>query len=188
MGCMVSLPLFVWLAGDAGWGIWIVLFIGLAGWATWRARRHDAKQSKTPLREGQTPTPVEILRQILTDEKQSWVLFRHGTFVVVTEPGATVAEEATALLRQYGPVTAGSGAGDFGAYQLIKFPGWVVTSHRPEIITYVSSGELAGQPETDLSVGLVGRQKRHLDASELEIVHVEDKGRRGRSFCNPSAC
>ncbi|CAM5725385.1 hypothetical protein SGLAM104S_05595 [Streptomyces glaucescens] len=46
--------------------------------------------------------------------RKSWVLFEHGTCVVVTAPEGDLAERATEILREFGPVHAGSSAGDFG--------------------------------------------------------------------------
>lgn len=181
IGCMVTLPLLVWLAGDAGWGIWIVLFIGLAGWATWRARKPDMKRGPAARLEQQTASVIGIFQTVLSDKRQSWVLFRHGTVVVLTEPQSDVSALAVAFLRIHGPVKVGGEAGDFGAYELIKYPGWIVTSYRDEMLTYVGSDELGGKPETVLSVGMLGRWKRGLDATELEVVHVEDKRPAGGS-------
>lgn len=186
VGLMVSLPALFWLAGNTGVFIWVGAFFALAGWAVWHAHSHDVKCRSAMPPTPQSADPVQILRTIFTGEKQSWVLFSHGTFVVLTDPQSDVSAEAVALLRRHGSVTVGSEQGDFGAQQLVRFPGWIVTCHRPEIATYVGSGELGGKPETALSVGLFGRHKRGLDAAALEVIHVEDKRQRGGSAASSS--
>ena len=75
--------------------------------------------------------------------------------------------------RRHGPVHAGAPAGDFSVITLDDDPGWVVTSHHPDILTYVSPDEVAEQ-RNDLVIGLLGRSKRDLDAAELMVIHVED--------------
>jgi hypothetical protein len=51
-------------------------------------------------------------------------------------------------------------------------PGWVVTCHHPDILTYVSPDELPPEP-TEAQIGLFGRARRHEDAQHLKVVHVE---------------
>lgn len=184
IGFMVGLPMLVWLTGDVGWFIGVVLLLGLGGWAAWHARRHDMQQRQAAPLAQQPANVIGMFQTILSDERQSWVLFRHGTVVVLTEPQSAVSELAVAFLRSHGPVIVGCESGDFGAYELIKYPGWIVTSHREEMMTYVGSDELGGKPETVLSVGLLGRGKRGLDAAELEVIHVEDKRPAGGSAAN----
>nr|MDT0658652.1 hypothetical protein [Micromonospora sp. DSM 115978] len=57
---------------------------------------------------------VETWRRIIVGDHKSWVLFTHGTCVVLVDPGNDLADQAIAILREYGPVHAGSPAGDFG--------------------------------------------------------------------------
>ena len=71
------------------------------------------------------------------------------------EPEADLSAQALALMKEWGPVHAGSSAGDFGTIDLTNSPGWVVTSHHDDILTYVAPDEI-GQPEpTDLVVGFL---------------------------------
>jgi hypothetical protein len=91
------------------------------------------------------------------------------------EPEADLSAQALSLMKEWGPVHAGCSAGDFGTIDLTNAPGWVVTSHHNDILTYVGPDEV-GQPDaSDLVVGLLGRGKRDQDARELEIIHVEDR-------------
>ena len=116
---------------------------------------------------------VEIWRQIIVGAGKSWVVFEHGTCVVLVEPADDLAARAVAILGEFGPVQAGTPAADFGTVPLDAAPGWVVTGHHPDVLTYVAPGEV-GEPD-NLAVGLTGRAKRDLDGHELTVVHVEDK-------------
>jgi hypothetical protein len=87
--------------------------------------------------------------------------------------GRGLAEQAVALLKEYGPVHAGSSAGDFGVIDLTDIEGWVVTGHHNDVLTYVGPEEPGDRSK--VAVGLFGRHKRHQDGTELRVVHVEDK-------------
>jgi hypothetical protein len=79
-----------------------------------------------------------------------------------------------ALLKEWGPVVPGTPAGDFNVVALQEDPGWVVTSHHPDILTYVGRDEFGeGEAPDDMVIGLIGRARRHQDAQELQIVHTE---------------
>ncbi|MFD1936999.1 MULTISPECIES: hypothetical protein [Nonomuraea] len=115
---------------------------------------------------------ITTWRQLLHPAK-SWALFANGTCVILMEPADDLAEQAKELLSRYGPVQAGTPAGNFTTIDLDDAPGWAVTSHHPDILTYVAEDELDARD--DLTVGLFGRGKRDQDGHELTIVHVEDK-------------
>jgi hypothetical protein len=117
---------------------------------------------------------VEVWRRIIAGPGKSWVLFSHGTIVVLTEPGEDLAAQATELLREFGPVHVGSPAGDFGTSGLADDPGWVVYGQHSDVLTYVAPDEVDAEPDT-LEIGLVGRGKRDQDGHELTVVHVEDR-------------
>ncbi|MEV7230904.1 hypothetical protein AB0M79_28355 [Polymorphospora sp. NPDC051019] len=114
-------------------------------------------------------------RRIIRGDGKSWVAFARGTCVVLPEPGpdADLAAEAVEILREYGPVHAGSPAGDFGTITLDPGPGWVVYGHHNDVLTYVGPDEV--QDTSAVAVGLLGRGKRDTDGRELQVVHVEDK-------------
>ncbi|WP_432043953.1 hypothetical protein [Streptomyces cadmiisoli] len=116
---------------------------------------------------------VDIWQRLLADPRKSWVLFEHGTCVVLSTPEGDLAEQATHILREFGPVHAGSSAGDFGVIDVQGADGWVVTGHHPDVLTYVALDEPSGQE--DFAVGLCGRSKRHQDGTDLHVVHVEDR-------------
>jgi len=118
---------------------------------------------------------IEVWRSIIVGDGKSWVLFKNGTCVILVESEADLSAQALALMKERGPVQAGSSAGDFETIELMNAPGWVVTSHHNDILTYVAPDEIEQYDSTDLVVGLIGRGKRDKDARELEIIHVEDR-------------
>nr|WP_236719203.1 hypothetical protein [Wenjunlia vitaminophila] len=116
---------------------------------------------------------IDVWQRLLPDPRKSWVLFEHGTCVVLAAPDGDLAEQAIEILRKYGPVEAGSAAGDFGVINVRDADGWVVTGHHRDVLTHVAPDEPSGHE--DLAVGLCGRAKRHRDGTELNVVHVEDR-------------
>jgi hypothetical protein len=120
---------------------------------------------------------AEVWRRLIVGADKSWVVFAHGTCVVLTSPtDGDLAAQAVDILREWGPVHAGSAAGDFGTITLDPPPGWVVTGHHPDVLTYVAPDDVPPSPR-DLVIGLAGRHKRKLDATELQVIHVEDRRR-----------
>ncbi|GLF96932.1 hypothetical protein [Streptomyces yaizuensis] len=116
---------------------------------------------------------IDVWQRLLTESRKSWVLFEHGTCVVLTAPDGEPAEQATDLLKDVGPVYAGTSAADFGVIDLKGIEGWVVTGQHHDVLTYVGPDE--PQDHSHIDVGLFGRSKRHRDGTELHVVHVEDK-------------
>ncbi|MGR4879549.1 hypothetical protein ACIPUC_08970 [Streptomyces sp. LARHCF249] len=116
---------------------------------------------------------IDVWQRLLADPRKSWVLFEHGTCVVLTAPDGELAEQATEILKEFGPARSGSSAGDFGVIDLKDAEGWVVTGHHNDVLTYVFPDE--PHDESQIAVGLFGRSKRHRDGTELHVVHVEDK-------------
>jgi hypothetical protein len=124
---------------------------------------------------------VRAWRAALNNPDKSWVLFEHGTCVVLMKPEADLAEQATFLLREFGPVHGGSSFGDFGTIKLEDGRGWVVTSHHNDILTFVGPSEVVLReidPDDEaVAVGLLGRSKRGRDAEQLRVLYVEDNRR-----------
>jgi hypothetical protein len=117
---------------------------------------------------------VEIWRKIIVGDNKSWALFKHGTCVILMQPEQDPTKQAIALLQEWGPVRVGTSAADFSVIKLSDDPGWVVTCHHNDILTY-QPDEFGVKTPSDLAAGLLGRQRRHQDATELEVIHVEDK-------------
>jgi hypothetical protein len=123
---------------------------------------------------------IEAWRATINGPSKSWVLFENGTCVIPMEPEADLAAQAIELLREWGPVHAGSSFGDFGTITLDDARGWVVTCHHNDILTFVGPDEVSPDAE-DLVVGLHGRSKRGQDAEQLRVLHVEDRRARAET-------
>ncbi|MGW7408078.1 hypothetical protein ACWGI9_31030 [Streptomyces sp. NPDC054833] len=119
-----------------------------------------------------TETLIDTWRRLLAGSGKSWVLFEHGTCVVLEEPEGQLDERATELLREFGPVHVAGPAGDFRVLELKNDEGWLVTGHHPDVVTFVGLDEPADP--SHLAVGIHGRSKRDQDGRELHVVHVED--------------
>lgn len=120
-------------------------------------------------------TLVETLQGIIIGPLRSWVAFRQGSCVVFTRPEGDLEEAARRILREWGPVRGGEEdpSAAFTVVTLPDHPGWIVTCHHPDLLTYVAPEEV-GKAASEREVGLFGRSKRERDAAELEVVHVED--------------
>jgi hypothetical protein len=117
---------------------------------------------------------IAAWRGIINGPEKSWVLFGNGTCVILMRPQGDLAEQARELLREWGPVQAGTPAGDFATIKL-DAGGWAVTGHHNDILTYVGPDEFESEEPSDLLVGLLGRSRRAQDAEELRVIHVEDR-------------
>jgi len=115
----------------------------------------------------------EIWRMILREDIKRWVIFRHGTVVVCTNPDVDIREYAIDLMKKMGIVIPGSSHGDFEVARLDDILGWTVHYHHPDILSYVAPEEVESPDAPDIVIGLIGRKKRAIDAQELEIIHVE---------------
>ena len=135
--------------------------------------RHPVELLRGMMTAVDTEILIDVWQRLLADPRTSWVLFEHGTCVVLTAPGEELDEQAIEILREFGPARAGSPAGDFGVVDVKDAEGWVVTGHHNDVLTYVGPDEPQGQSE--IAVGLLGRSKRHRDGTELHVVHIEDK-------------
>jgi hypothetical protein len=120
---------------------------------------------------------IAAWKALLDPTPKSYAVFAHGTVVIFAEPvgdANDVTTVAVELLREFGPVHAGTAAGDFSTITLKDHEGWAVTSHHPDVLTWVGPHEATPEPEDEglLGVGLLGRSKRDQDGTELEVVHV----------------
>jgi hypothetical protein len=112
---------------------------------------------------------------MITDADKSWVLFEHGSCVVLPQPEADLAAQATVLLAEWGPVQVGTDSADFNLFEVDTGPGWVVTCRHPDILVYVAADKTHTLPSSDIVIGLLGRSIRDQDAHELSVAHIEDK-------------
>ncbi len=122
---------------------------------------------------------IPVWRKINAADRRPWVLFENGTCVWLTHADADVFAQARAILKQWGPVIPGSPSGDFNVERAPNASGWLVTSHHPDIATYVSMSDEEPQAKhnsdsRDLVIGLRGRSLRDRDASAMGVIHIED--------------
>jgi hypothetical protein len=122
---------------------------------------------------------VQTWRELVRDENKSWVLYEHGTCVILpdAEPGTDLTAGASALLKEWGPVHIATESADFDVIKLDTHPGWLVTCHHPDVLVYVPESEFEATTPTDVLVGLTGRSQRDADAKSLKVLHIEDKRR-----------
>jgi len=127
----------------------------------------------------ETNRMIAIWREILVKEENSWVMFEHGTCVILLEPEEDIRAQAIVIMKMWGPVVPGTSAGDFKVDTWEDLPGWTVFYHHPDMANYVSPEEFGEESEdqirNDMIIGLIGRNKRNEDAKSHKIVHVEDK-------------
>ena len=126
-----------------------------------------------------------VWRSIIVGDDKSWVLFRHGTCVVLPEAPGDPSRQALAVLQRYRPVHPGTPSGDFEAVRLTDHPGWVVTYEHPDVLNYIHPDEVADiSPPTDgglseadaqgFIVGLLGRSLRERDSDNPQNIHVQE--------------
>jgi hypothetical protein len=151
----------------------ISLFGVVTGLAALKILRSKNENARAPTMEANNP--VNRWRRIIVDETKSWVLFEYGTCVILPHPEGNLAAQARALLAEWGPVHVGTPSADFNVVDLVHEPGWIVTCHHPDILAYVSPEEFGTTDPPDITIGLLGREMRAQDASDLSVVHVEDR-------------
>lgn len=120
-------------------------------------------------------TLVDRWQAILQDSKKPWILFENGTCVILAEPEGDPASQAIELMKEWGPVQVATPSADFSVIHLVSVPGWLVTCHHRDILTYVNPDEINRTEPNEVLVGLTGRSKRDQDAQELEILFIADR-------------
>lgn len=114
----------------------------------------------------------KIFEDIIIGEGKHVAIFSNGTCVIFHKAQDNIAQEAISLMNKWGPVSAGSSAGDFSIIHLDDYPGWLVTGHHDDMITYVAPSEGEFDNSEDVTIGLYGRDKRDKDSRELSIIHT----------------
>ncbi|CRG91070.1 hypothetical protein PISL3812_08118 [Talaromyces islandicus] len=119
---------------------------------------------------------IDLWRRLLDNNTKSWVLFEHGTCLVLMQPESDLGKQAREIMSTDGPVRVGTATADFSTQALdAPFTGWIVVGHHPDMINYIAreDGRLNGQ-ENSFLVGMLGRTDRDEDSQSLKIVHIED--------------
>lgn len=136
-----------------------------------RDKVSSSQNKKEPLVE---KSLLENVKLAITPKYQDWVLFENGTYIIFDNADtiSDIEKEAIKLVEQFGPVYAGSPAGDFGVHHLNNTDGWVVSGHCEGMYTYVNPNELEKKSPTDVDVGLFGRSKREMDGQKPVVVYI----------------
>lgn len=116
---------------------------------------------------------VAVFQKAVIDPSMSWVLFKHGTCVMLLTPEKDIKDQAIRILKDHGAVMPGTPSGDFEVTQIPDIQGWIVTGSYPGIMVYVSEEEV-GKKHSDFEIGMLGRTKRDLDAKFVTVIHTED--------------
>ena len=116
---------------------------------------------------------VDLWGRLITGAFRTWVVFEHGTCVVLRQPQSDIAEQARSLLAEWGPVRVGSPGGDFNVRSSPDLEGWIVTFDHPDILAYVGPQEVEAGT-SNLVIGLLARRKRGEDARDLKVLQVHN--------------
>ncbi len=119
---------------------------------------------------------IDIWKDVVLPEKR-WALFTNGTIVICEESWENLEVEAKEFLKENGPVVIATPRADFDVSPIVNYNGWVVFSYHDSIMTLVIEEELDIEPEEELNhitIGLFGRNKRNLDAKELEVIFIKE--------------
>ncbi len=122
---------------------------------------------------------VKIWRVQIKDNPPSWVIFEHGTCVIVKEANVDIKTQAKEILKKWGPVVPGTDLGDFSVADIDDEQLWLVTYTHPDIANIVNLTELSDEAgENPIGntaiIGITGRNKRQEDAKTLNIIYIED--------------
>ena len=122
---------------------------------------------------------IDIWRRIVDDDK-SWVMFEHGTCIILKEPQDDLQAQANEILKEWGPVVPGTSLGDFDVRNLDDLSAWLVVYAQPDIANFIDhdilkENGLEEQIGMHMGIGLFGRRLRQEDSKTLKIIHVEDK-------------
>lgn len=152
-------------------------------------RRYRLKQAQAPKPELQPP-PGENLT-LIKDElaighwrkfmtpfpEMTWVLFTHGTCVIVPNSISDPNAHAIEHLRLFGMPETGHASADMNIIQPrgLEDTLAVVGCHSPAIFVLV--GAIWTLPEHGVALaGHIGRNARQFDAQMLNVIHVEKGG------------
>lgn len=113
---------------------------------------------------------VDIYKKVIEPKIKNWVVFEHGTCVILYHPEGDLKIQAIRILQKYGSPIPGTPSADFQVMKLEGLPGWIVSGDQPGILNYVSENE--GDNKEDYEIGLIGRHKKEMDAKELKVIKV----------------
>lgn len=121
---------------------------------------------------------IDYVQQGMNPNLKNWILFENGTHIFFDETTSPNEIEVMGVekMEKFGPVYAGSSAGDFEVFTLNDGLGWVVAGHGPRMYTYVHPSAMGNENPDDIGIGLHGRSRRNMDGLNPVIVCVSWKG------------
>lgn len=122
-------------------------------------------------------SPEELLskvQQSIIPVYKNWVLFKHGTYVIIDDISGIpdVAQEALRLLEAYRPKSALEKKDwDYSISHLDRVEGWSVYGRGYGIYTYVNPNEMidAASPP---NIIVFSRNKRTMDENNPQILYI----------------
>ena len=110
-----------------------------------------------------------------------FVIYKNHTCVLLNDDSKGLVKEeilakSNEIMKEYGPVEVGTPSGDFGMITRDNnnYNGYLITSHCPDMLTFVSHRyEMKSQSDkqTDIQVCLYGRNKRNQDGNTLKPIY-----------------
>lgn len=122
---------------------------------------------KTPMPQSSEEL-INIYKKVIEPNLKDWVVFEHGTCVILYHHPMDLKTEAIEVLQKYGQVFSGSSSADFNVLKVDS--GWIVTGDQPGILNYVSENE--GKDKENYEIGLIGRNQKELDSQELKVLYT----------------
>lgn len=110
---------------------------------------------------------VKIYKKVIEPKLKDWVVFEHGTCVIIYHPPKNLKAEAIEVLKRYGQVQPGTSTADFNVLKVDQ--GWIVAGDQPGVLNYVFEDE--GKEKEDYEIGLLGRNKKEQDSKELKAIY-----------------
>ena len=111
---------------------------------------------------------ISFYKKVIEPKLKDWVVFEHGTCVIIYHTPKDLEIDAKEVLQKYGQVYPGTSTAD---YTVIKVDNsWIVAGDQPGILNYVSENE--GKGMEDFEIGLLGRNKKEQDSKELQIAYI----------------
>ena len=129
------------------------------------------------VREQITDTWRKIIQNTSGRQGKPWVVFRHGTCVILMDGASSkedAASKATHIISEYGPVWIATPSADFNVTENSAAEGIIVTCWHNDVLNFVSKDE--GGDINMLEKALLGRGKRDEDGRNPEVLHVEYQG------------
>lgn len=177
----LMIPILIGVLGVAlRWNMWFIVAIYFAAYfsiplifklCNRKQKSREKLGEFSSFYERRSSSLAATWKQILEgNPPKPWVVFRHGTCVILNEPVTDPVAEAKQLLKKWGPYVAGTSSGDMLIYTLRNDLGFVVGGGHPNIFSFVDSEICLGGQTSSCLPGLVGRYIRDLDAKELIIV------------------